>query len=55
MYLVSLKLVNKLSKVIDLNKTQDSWNIALSSFVIRLRSEDLHHLILGYRVPDLQG
>ena len=35
--------------------TTDFQTIALSSLAIRLRSEDLHHLILRNGLPELQG
>ena len=37
------------------NTTPDFQTIALNSLAIRLRSEDLHYLILGNKVPELQG
>ena len=40
--------------MIDKNTSPD-FQTTLNSLAIRLRSEDLHHLILGYRVPKLQG
>ena len=41
--------------LIDKKTTLDFQTIALNSLAIRLRSEDLHHLILGNKVPELQG
>ena len=41
-------------QLIDKN-TPDFQTIALNSLVIKLRSEDLHHLTLGNGIPKLQG
>ena len=44
-----------MQQLIDKNTTPDFQTIALNSLTISLRSEDLYHLILGNKVPQLQG
>ena len=52
---IQYNLQHFLQQLIDKNTIPDFQTIALNSLAIRLRSEDLHHLILGNGVPKLQG
>ena len=46
---------DRCSVLIDKNTTLDFQTFALNSLAIRLRSGDLHYLILGNKVPEIQG